>query len=257
MLGSAVHRPQGIRSRLVLDLPNYRSANLWRAIMQCLPLEVSGDEYAESFQSRLQVRNVAGKGDDLHDSPEWRIQQLPLSDQDKNTLVLDLDETLVHSSFKLIPKYDFTVDVEIDNVAHTVYVLKRPGVHEFLEAMGKIFELVVFTASLRKYACPLLDNLDLKSAIKHRLYRESCRQHAGGLVKDLSVLGRNLPRVIIIDNNPQSYALQPENAIPISSFIDDPKDRELTNLIPFLNSLSKVNNVIEALHRPCKRFSNG
>ena len=40
--------------------------------------------------------------------------------------------------------------VEIDNQYHNVYVLKRPGVDEFMRKMGEKYEIVVFTASLSK-----------------------------------------------------------------------------------------------------------
>jgi len=66
-------------------------------------------------------------------------------------LVLDLDETLVHSSFKPIPNPDYVIPVEIEGQIHHVYVLKRPGVDAFLERAGAYFEIVVFTASLAKW----------------------------------------------------------------------------------------------------------
>jgi carboxy-terminal domain RNA polymerase II polypeptide A small phosphatase len=73
------------------------------------------------------------------------------SDSGKKCLIIDLDETLVHSSFKPTPiKADFVVPVEIDGIKHDVYVLKRPHVDEFLKRMGEIFECVLFTASLSK-----------------------------------------------------------------------------------------------------------
>jgi len=62
----------------------------------------------------------------------------------RKTLVLDLDETLVHSSFKPVMGADFIVPVEIDDQIHQVYVLKRPGVDQFLRRMGDLFEVVVF-----------------------------------------------------------------------------------------------------------------
>ena len=96
---------------------------------------------------------------------------------------MDLDETLVHSSFKPILNADFIIPVEIDNQIHNVYVLKRPGVDLFLEKIGKQFEIVVFTASLSKYANPVLDALDKTKVIKHRLFRESCLHHMGCFVK--------------------------------------------------------------------------
>jgi len=91
----------------------------------------------------------------------------------RKCLVLDLDETLVHSSFKvrfgaflsafvvsmhmtdafasqLIPQADYVVPVEIEWQWHNVYVIKRPGVDSFLKRMGELYEVVIFTASLSK-----------------------------------------------------------------------------------------------------------
>jgi len=89
-------------------------------------------------------------------------------------LVLDLDETLVHSSFKPIPNADFVISIELESVIHRVYVRKRPGVDHFMHEVGKKFEVVIFTASLSKYADPLLDILDKERIVKARLFREAC-----------------------------------------------------------------------------------
>lgn len=75
----------------------------------------------------------------------------------KNCLVLDLDETLVHSSFKHVTGADFIIPVEIENVVHQVYVMKRPGVDEFMKRVGQLFEVVVFTASLSKVSDERID----------------------------------------------------------------------------------------------------
>jgi len=150
------------------------------------------------------------------------------------TLVLDLDETLVHSSFRPVPGPDFVISIELDGVTHRVYVQKRPGVDHFLEEVATKFEVVVFTASLYKYANPLLDILDPKGLVKVRLFREACVQHYGNYVKDLSLLGRRLQDTLIIDNSPFSYMFQPDNAIPITSWFNDKSDRELYDLVPFL-----------------------
>jgi len=152
----------------------------------------------------------------------------------RKTLVLDLDETLVHSSFRPVPGPDFIISIELDGVTHRVYVQKRPGVDHFLEEMGSKFEVVVFTASLDKYANPVLDILDPKGFVKIRLFREACVQHYGNYVKDLSLLGRRLEDTLIIDNSPFSYMFQPDNAIPITSWFNDKTDRELYDLVPFL-----------------------
>jgi len=168
-------------------------------------------------------------------------------DVHKKCLVLDLDETLVHSSFKPISGADFVIPVEIDDQVHQVYVAKRPGVDQFLKRMAPLFEIVVFTASLAKYADPVLDLLDPDRLVRHRLFREACVNHKGNYVKDLSKLGRKLQHIIIIDNSPASYMFHPNNAVPIDSWFDDMNDTELLELIPFLEDLAKVDDVCAVL----------
>lgn len=68
-------------------------------------------------------------------------------------------------------------------------------------------------------------------------------------VKDLSRLGRDMRHVIIVDNSPFAYSLQPENAIPIKSWFDDQTDRELYELLPILEELSKVEDVPQVLRQ--------
>ncbi|KAF8342195.1 HAD-like domain-containing protein [Cantharellus anzutake] len=161
----------------------------------------------------------------------------------RKCLVLDLDETLLHSSFKMIPQCDYVVPVEIEWQWHNVYVIKRPGVDAFLQKMGELFEIVVFTASLSKYADPVLDKLDVHKVVTHRLFRESCYNHRGNYVKDLSQLGRPIAETIILDNSPASYIFHPNNAVPVSSWFNDPHDTELTDLCPFLTDLRVVDDV--------------
>ncbi|XP_078727068.1 carboxy-terminal domain RNA polymerase II polypeptide A small phosphatase 1-like isoform X2 [Lampetra fluviatilis] len=145
-------------------------------------------------------------------------------------VVIDLDETLVHSSFK-------------------VYVLKRPHVDEFLKRMGELFECVLFTASLAKYADPVADLLDKWGVFRARLFRESCVFHHGNYVKDLSRLGRELNKVIIIDNSPASYIFHPDNAVPVVSWFDDMTDMELLDLVPLFEGLSKVDDIYTVLRQ--------
>jgi len=175
-----------------------------------------------------------------------RIKLLPAlhrDDHGKKCLVLDLDETLVHSSFRAVQGADFVIPVQIEDVVHFVYVAKRPGVDEFLIEMAKHYEIVVYTASLNKYADPLLDLLDPQRVIRTRLFRESCVFYEGNYVKDMSLLNRDLSQAIIIDNSPSSYLFHPENAIDCGSFIDDPNDRELDQIGKFLVGIKDVEDV--------------
>jgi RNA polymerase II subunit A small phosphatase-like protein len=126
---------------------------------------------------------------------------------------------------------------------HFVYVAKRPGVDDFLLEMSRHYEIVVYTASLNKYADVLLDLLDPHRVVRTRLFRESCVYYEGNYVKDLCLLNRDLGRTIIIDNSPASYMFHPENAIDCSSFIDDPADRELDAIGKFLVGVKDVEDV--------------
>ncbi|GKZ78942.1 CTD (Carboxy-terminal domain, RNA polymerase II, polypeptide A) small [Aspergillus niger] len=158
--------------------------------------------------------------------------------RDRKCLVLDLDETLVHSSFKVLERADFTIPVEIEGQYHNIYVIKRPGVDQFMKRVGELYEVVVFTASVSKYGDPLLDQLDIHNVVHHRLFRDSCYNHQGNYVKDLSQVGRDLRDTIIIDNSPTSYIFHPQHAIPISSWFSDAHDNELLDLIPVLEDLA-------------------
>ncbi|VDM31984.1 unnamed protein product [Hydatigera taeniaeformis] len=182
------------------------------------------------------------------------------TDRGKKCFIIDLDETLVHSSFKAVDKADFKVGVEIDNVVHQVYVLKRPHVDEFLRAMANIYECVLFTASLSKYADPVADFLDKWHVFRYRLFREACVYHQGNYVKDLSQLGRPIEQVVILDNSPASYMFHETNAptiyyvydlsqVHITSWFDDKSDKALLELIPYFQRLAEGDpgNVVEFL----------
>ncbi|KAI5093106.1 CTD small phosphatase-like protein isoform X1, partial [Silurus meridionalis] len=178
---------------------------------------------------------------------KYLLPEVNINDYGKKCVVIDLDETLVHSSFKPISNADFIVPVEIDGTVHQVYVLKRPHVDEFLQKMGELFECVLFTASLAKYADPVADLLDQWGVFRARLFRESCVFHRGNYVKDLSRLGRELRNVIIVDNSPASYIFHPENAVPVQSWFDDMTDTELLVLLPFFEGLSMEEDVYGVL----------
>lgn len=190
----------------------------------------------------------SGNGDLRRALFKERTPLPPLLSAKKKTIFLDLDETLVHSKPSPPPeKYDFVVKPVIDGEKVEFFVLKRPFVDELLEFLSKEFEIVVFTAGIEEYASQVLDRLDSKAVISHRLYRDSCREVDGKFVKDLSQLGRELSRVVIVDDNPNSYVFQPQNAIPIIPFTDDLGDVELKRLINFFEHFDGVDDTRDAV----------
>uniref|UniRef100_A0A7N0RF91 FCP1 homology domain-containing protein n=2 Tax=Kalanchoe fedtschenkoi TaxID=63787 RepID=A0A7N0RF91_KALFE len=198
-------------------------------------------------------------------SPQWNLANFPESisscDVQKTaqkrksvTLVLDLDETLIHSSFDRCDEADFTFPVFFDMKEHTVYVRQRPFLRVFLEKVTEMFEVVIFTASQSIYAKQLLDILDPDGKIiSRRYYRESCIFSNGCHTKDLTVLGVDLAKVAIIDNTPEVFQLQVNNGIPIKSWFDDPSDRELLSLLPLLESIVDAEDVRPII---AKKFGN-
>ena len=142
------------------------------------------------------------------------IPFLPPKREDDNreyTLVLDLDETLVHF-------------FEDNNEA---YVKVRMGAECFISILSQFCEIVIFTASTKFYADTVIDGLDCKDLINHKLYREHTYDYNGINVKDLSKLGRDLNKVIIIDNIEENYMFQPNNGLNIIDFEGDENDNEL------------------------------
>ncbi|KAJ6255251.1 nuclear lim interactor-interacting factor-related [Anaeramoeba flamelloides] len=195
--------------------------------------------------------------------------------QGKITLILDLDQTLVYSNTKKPDHYDFKCifkdealgfDQIIQNEEATeqiIYVQKRPYLDHFLEECAKLFEVVIFTAGIKEYADQVLDHIDPdNSRISHRLYRDSCKKFEGSFfVKDLSLLGRKLAKCIIVDDQPYSYRLQPENAIPIQEFLgsviqtenlqsqDLMLNNELNRILKILQQFENCDNVFPILEK--------
>ncbi|EXC35684.1 CTD small phosphatase-like protein 2 [Morus notabilis] len=212
---------------------------------------MSTDGYAEDgdyeefddFDPYLFIKNLPDLSSVV---PTFRPMLLPKQTRScpPTTLVLDLDETLVHSTLEPCDDAHFTFPVNFNLQEHTVYVRCRPHLRDFLERVSSLFEIIIFTASQSIYAEQLLNVLDPKRKIfRHRVYRDSCVFVEGNYLKDLSILGRDLARVIIIDNSPQAFGFQVDNGIPIESWFDNPSDRELLLLLPFLESLVGVEDV--------------
>ena len=177
--------------------------------------------------------------------------------QNKKTLILDLDETLVHSGFHPFKrKSDFTLNIKVDGKNHTIYVLKRPYVEEFLSEIAPYYEIIIFTASISEYASPLLDMLDKNKLTSGRLFRQHCLFNHGLYLKDIKIVQKDLKDVIIIDNNPVSYVMNQDNGLPILTWYDDLNDKELLNLLPLLKYLANVNDVREIIKNVVDKQTN-
>jgi len=161
----------------------------------------------------------------------------------KKCLVIDLDETLVHTERQPsgFPggRYDFKISVTIGSSTYSMYVAKRPGCDSFLKRAAANYELIIFTASMEPYCTAVMENIDPEGDVSYCLHRSHCTFYQNEIyVKDLSRLGRDIKNTILLDNNPDCL-FQPENAIPINSWYDDQADMDLEHVLGILDVIAK------------------
>ena len=192
----------------IVKKPLVISPSLYKKIQICVYV------YYDNFKIILEKHKI-------------KIPFLPPMDTDKYkyTLVLDLDETLVH----YIEEKD----------RH--YVQVRPFAEYFISEMGKYFELVIFTSAEEEYANIVLEEIDKYKVITHKLYRRHVEYNDGLCLKDLDKIGRDIKRVCIIDNDKNNFKLHAENGIEIKEFLGEQDDNELDLLGDLLMSIIESN----------------
>ena len=177
-------------------------------------------------------------------------------DENKKLLILDLDETLIHSDLDFLLKEK---NVKYDEVLHfdseeekniPLPVVLRPGVFEFLDYASKNFDLIVFTASDQQYADAIINYIEKdKKYFKMRLYRNNCIFIEPGLyIKDLRIFNsiKDLENIIILDNSLFSFANQLNNGILITSFFDDKNDTFLDSVKEYLEYIKNEKDIRQA-----------
>jgi RNA polymerase II subunit A small phosphatase-like protein len=164
-------------------------------------------------------------------------------DHGKLTVVLDIDETLVHTSRR--QQSQVSQDAfQIKVFGETLTVFKRPNLDRFLKMASERFELISYTAGREEYSQIVLKHIDPDGTIfKHRLFRQHCaRVNKDTFVKDLSIVNRCPSRLVLVDNTLNNFLLQPENGIPVTTFVGG-EDNALNVLWDFLRCLESVKDV--------------
>mmetsp|Transcript_80478 Transcript_80478/g.202468 ORF Transcript_80478/g.202468 Transcript_80478/m.202468 type:complete len:215 (+) Transcript_80478:550-1194(+) len=140
------------------------------------------------------------------------------------TLVLDLDKVI------LLLEHDSR---------QGWHVIKRPFADQFFKEISHYFEVVIFSDDVFPVALDIANKWNLP--VTGVLHRDFCKKKRNHYVKDLSKLGRNLERVLIIDHDPKAFQLQPENGLQIKPFTGDTTDSELADLLDFLKAAATSN----------------
>jgi RNA polymerase II subunit A small phosphatase-like protein len=199
-------------------------------------------------------------------------------DSGRLTVVLDMDETLLHSHLAPLPPVgstsdprsmddhqdpraaavkdkkpvDFTFEIGVGkNDTELVKSTLRPGVLEFLHALSAEFEPVLFTSAMEIYASPLLDKIDsdstpkeLKPLWRHRIYRPGTVMLGQfGFVKDISRLGRPMERIVLIDNSWAACVANPDNSIVVPDYLGEKEDRVLARVLEILRIIKDEKDV--------------
>ncbi|QIW98743.1 hypothetical protein AMS68_004261 [Peltaster fructicola] len=156
------------------------------------------------------------------------LPDVPLTQRPPFTLVLSLEDLMVHSAW---------------DRAHGYRMAKRPGIDYFIRYLSPYYELVLFTSVPIAVADPVIKKLDPYHFIMWPLGREATKYEKGEFVKDLSYLNRDLKKTLIIDTVSGHVKNQPENAIVLPKWSGDPKDpntNDLVALIPFLEYVATM-----------------
>ncbi|XP_059385116.1 CTD small phosphatase-like protein 3 isoform X1 [Carassius carassius] len=213
------------------------------------------EENDEVFSPFTFIKNIPNRSQQSR--PVSAVRDIPPKTRSTPaaTLVLDLDETLVFSSLNVIHDAEYTFNTHFQDHKYMVYVIIRPYVKEFLQAMTKHFEMFVYTSAKKEYAEKIVDILDPnKKLFRHRLYQEDCACVLGHYIKDLTVLERDLSKTVILDNAPHTFPYHLMNMIPIKSWIGDQEDRELQKLIPYMEKLVHADDIRNVLKKRTDHF---
>ena len=156
----------------------------------------------------------------------------PIKPYYKYTLVLDLDETLIY-----FQNYNNLLNNSYKNKNSLIF---RPGLLDFLYKMKPLYELVLFSFGTKEYVDHILSIIEKKEKIfEYVLYRQHATYEKGEYVKNLALLGRDLKKIIIVDDIPHVFKLQKNNGICIKSFYGD--------VISDRNTLKLLGKILEKI----------
>ncbi|CAL6007308.1 Nuclear_LIM interactor-interacting factor [Hexamita inflata] len=175
----------------------------------------------------------------------------------KPLLALDMDLTLVNTKIGYVKPADIQMTLTQGAARVQYSVVLRPFLHDFLDSMAKMYDLMIFTSAGQLYADALIDRFDKAQHIKRRVYQQHCTPITENgqpvFVKDLSRIGQSLDRIILVDDNARSIQYQLDNSILIKAFDGDTRDNELEKLEIRLKKVyetyTECGNVVQALKK--------
>ena len=159
----------------------------------------------------------------------------------KYTLVLDLDNTLISHN----------------NRNNNDMCNLRPGLLSFLNTLKPIYELISFTNEPKDYSEQLLKEIEsTRKYFDYNLYRDHNVLVGNNLVKDISKIGRDMKKIIIVDKLIDNIKSTPQNGILIKPYYGETNKNdivlfELKKLLILFHKLG-----YEDLRTAIKNYSN-
>jgi len=246
------------------------------------PSSEEANIFGNNEQDRLKEKENIYEEISHDKSKHAKLPLAPMLPQDsgKMTVVLDMDETLIHSIFlkditdqiqcnlkkgnksihmldepMVIWRLKQEADIILD-IYGGVVVFLRPNVHRFLFKLSEICEVVLWTAAKREYAEEVLNFLDPNEEfipIRNRLYRtDTIEGHNKERLKDLRLLGRDMKRTMLIDNSLAAVRAAPNNTLLIQDFLGDPYDEQLESIWDFVAALNVLSDIRTTLKMTLK-----
>jgi len=203
---------------------------------------------SETLESFVELRNIDfiealnKKPNKITKSTKYILNQLNETDEiitQKKTLILDLDETLIHSNWGKPTNKGQIINFKHSGEDYSFELFIRKWVPEFLKKMSEEFDIYIFTAGKKEYADIVIDIIDPENKyIKNRFYREDCIDIIDkAFIKDLRLFPNiNLNKTIIVDNSMYAFKNQLSNGILINSYYGDENDNELLNLTSYIQN---------------------
>ena len=181
-----------------------------------------------------------------------KINKKKKNKSSKNINVINPNEEMIPSApfikTKMTKKFCLVLDID-ETITHTLklpfgdYFLVRPGVKDFLEEMIKYYEIVIFTSSPKTYADNILDKIDINNEFfSYRLYRRHVIFENGNSVKKLDMIGRDLKKIVFVDNLKSNAKYNPDNLYHIKSWLSDINDNQLIILKNKLKDIATSGN---------------
>ena len=179
----------------------------------------------------------------------------------KRLAIFDLDETLIHCELKDIDSAQKKIKIKMSaSLEKTIGLNIRPNFEKSILKIKEKYHVIMFTASLQKYADAVMDEIDpTGSLFEYRLYRNNCTQikvdNQIYYIKDLRVLKNiSLDDIVIIDNSVLSFAFHLDNGIPILPYYRGDDEIEMKSLVKLLDNLADVPQIKTKLRSLMKLY---